>query len=350
MAHTAIGQIGPNDAYELGTYRFTVAYAYDQSLNATTLQALCGREGHELKAATKKVAKQAEIVSWSIEANDTTADVYAVVKIYLDKVRKSDFFPNGIKYGNAPVRNGSDYEFDGAEVGIAWKVSESSNILNSVGASKQFGTWESYNLYPSGQKYNIKTKTPSPFTHQGKTVYVATVYTVERSKKNLPVNILGAEYSPDLIAWTAIYGEKVGEDYEIKEVLIGRFAIDPHEAGATGPDSFWIDPLDWNIDPTTVLNLTVDGALSGRHNDPLNENADYSYIPTDREKATGYGFGGNGGHGGGGGGGASTIVVNRFATDRANSKNIVTKPKRHGYGSGGGKGGEGGDGCILIYY
>ena len=72
--------------------------------------------------------------------------------------------------------------------------------------------------------------------------------------------------------------------------------------------------------------------------------------PADQHKATGYGCGGDGGHGGGGGAGASTIVVNKFATDRANSKNIVTKPKRHGYGSGGGKGGEGGDGCILIFY
>lgn len=136
----------------------------------------------------------------------------------------------------------------------------------------------------------------------------------------------------------------------VGNILIARFEISPHDAGATGTDSFWTDPLDWNIDPTTVLNLTVNGALSGRHNDPLNENADYSYIPDDQAKASGYGCGGNGGHGGGGGAGSSTIVVNRFATDRANIKNIVTKPKRHGYGSGGGKGGEGGDGCILIYY
>ena len=63
-----------------------------------------------------------------------------------------------------------------------------------------------------------------------------------------------------------------------------------------------------------------------------------------------YGCGGDGGHGGGGGAGASTVVVHKFATNQANSKEVTAIARRHGYGSGGGKGGKGGDGCILVYY
>lgn len=349
MAHTAIGQIGPNDAYELGTYRFTVAYAYDQSLNATTLQALCGREGHELKAATKRVANQAEIVSWSIEANDTTVDVYAIVNSTLARKKTSSFFPSGIEYGDTPIKAYKTYYYEEADIGAAWKAFNTPIYTDFVGAADHGGAWKSYELDAAGHKINITTVFTQEYTYQGKTAYYAKASFA--GSVSVPTNIISYTSSANgKIAWTLVYGEETGGGSETKEVLIGRFAIDPHEAGATGPDSFWIDPLDWNSDPTKVLNLTVNGALSGRHNDPLNQNADYSYIPTDQAKATGYGCGGHGGHGGGGGGGASTIVINRFATDRANSKNIVTKPKRHGYGSGGGKGGEGGDGCILIYY
>ena len=100
---------------------------------------------------------------------------------------------------------------------------------------------------------------------------------------------------------------------------------------------------------TRTLYITVTGALSGRHNDP-GKDPSYSYLPADKSTIADYGCGGDGGHGGGGGAGASNVVVYKFATDKADSKEITAITKRPGFGSGGGKGGKGGDGCILVYY
>ena len=126
--------------------------------------------------------------------------------------------------------------------------------------------------------------------------------------------------------------------------MVARFAIDIADAGGSG----WIEPGDTGGKSST-LRLTVTGATSGRHNDPL-EDPSYSYVPADKATVKDYGCGGDGGHGGGGGGGASTIIARRFGTDKAGSHEVITIARRHGYGSGGGKGGKGGDGCILIYY
>lgn len=120
----------------------------------------------------------------------------------------------------------------------------------------------------------------------------------------------------------------------MSEILIAKFAIQQSDSSPVSD---------------TTLNLSVTGALSGRHNDPLNDTS-YSYVPADKATTPNYGCGGDGGHGGGGGGGASTLVVYNFTTDKARRKHVSTIIKRHGYGSGGGKGGKGGDGCILIYY
>ena len=100
---------------------------------------------------------------------------------------------------------------------------------------------------------------------------------------------------------------------------------------------------------TRTLYITVTGALSGRHNDP-GKDPSYSYLPAEKSTIADYGCGGDGGHGGGGGAGASNVVVYKFATDKADSKEITAITKRPGFGSGGGKGGKGGDGCILVYY
>ncbi len=143
-------------------------------------------------------------------------------------------------------------------------------------------------------------------------------------------------------------------EYLTKDMLVGRFAIELEDAGGVGPGSDWDDPGDYDDDweegdPTHTLYVTVTGALSGRHNDPIVDPS-YSYIPADKATVKDYGCGGDGGHGGGGGAGASTVVVHKFATNQANSKEVTAIARRHGYGSGGGKGGKGGDGCILVYY
>lgn len=101
--------------------------------------------------------------------------------------------------------------------------------------------------------------------------------------------------------------------------------------------------------PTTTLIFTATAGLSGRHCDPI-ENTGWLYRPASRTEGPAYGSGGYGGHGGGGGAGASTAVIYRFSTNKANNLEQIAVARRHGYGSGGGQGGKGGDGCILIFW
>lgn len=144
------------------------------------------------------------------------------------------------------------------------------------------------------------------------------------------------------------------------DVLVARFPIKLGEAGGyPGGSGNWIEPgdyyppIEWGdpdypepddpdyYPPPKTLSVTITGATSGTHS---------NNIPDENKNIAGYGCGGYGGYGGGGGAGASTIIVNSFATDKADYKEINAIAKRHGYGSGGGKGGSGGDGCIIVYY
>lgn len=99
----------------------------------------------------------------------------------------------------------------------------------------------------------------------------------------------------------------------------------------------------------TTLVFTATAGLSGRHCDPVADPG-WLYHPAPRTEVPAYGSGGYGGHGGGGGAGASTVVIYKFDSARADYVEQVAKIRRHGYGSGGGRGGKGGDGCILIFW
>lgn len=99
----------------------------------------------------------------------------------------------------------------------------------------------------------------------------------------------------------------------------------------------------------TTLVFTATAGLSGRHCDPMNGDTHPNH-PVARSEVPSYGSGGYGGHGGGGGAGASTVVIYKFDSARADYVEQVAKTRRHGYGSGGGQGGKGGDGCILIFW
>lgn len=98
----------------------------------------------------------------------------------------------------------------------------------------------------------------------------------------------------------------------------------------------------------SVLKFTAESGLSGRHADPLHGLS--VTRPIARSERPPYGSGGFGGHGGGGGAGASTTVVRKFTSGKADSVEVNALVKRHGYGSGGGQGGQGGDGCILVFW
>lgn len=100
--------------------------------------------------------------------------------------------------------------------------------------------------------------------------------------------------------------------------------------------------------PITLV-FTATAGLSGRHCDPVADPG-WLYHPAPRTEVPAYGSGGYGGHGGGGGAGASTVVIYKFDSARADYVEQVARTRRHGYGSGGGRGGKGGDGCILIFW
>lgn len=99
----------------------------------------------------------------------------------------------------------------------------------------------------------------------------------------------------------------------------------------------------------TTLVFTATAGLPGRHCDPINGDTDANH-PISRSEVPAYGSGGYGGHGGGGGAGASTVIIYKFDSGKADSVEQVAITKRHGYGSGGGAGGKGGDGCIIIFW
>ena len=351
MAHISITDILPYNTYDLGEYKFEISLDYDTGLDATTIQVTCAQNGHETRTAYKRLNGQIDAVGWSVEANDTTADVYVTIlktngMIY--NAQQGDFV--------AHIAGDSEYSphyFDRTFTLIGPSPSYSAGAI-TVDIGRSDGRTYTCPLviseYEDGAwlhcedvarpDFTRDLKNPTPITYGEKTYYYNPEYGL--------IMFDPMQYDSIQDAVLSILREVVTTVNE--DVLIGRFEIDVHDAGGTGTESYWVDPGDWNSNPSKVLNLTINGALSGRHNDPLNENADYSYTPSDQNKVAGYGCGGDGGHGGGGGAGASTVVVYKFATNRANSKAIVAKPKRHGYGSGGGKGGKGGDGCILIYY
>ena len=382
MAYKNSGPLNEEDKFVLGTYEFEIRRRVeeivvdDQTVTVTIISVSCKDGDSEEKRYARHVIRgDVGIQNWRIEANDTTADVYATVQIPgRTKDATSDLETNW----DQPIiviPRGTEILFGPSQYGDYDKIKFSTDVVlyrSSMTGSHSKGVCycafghedlTEYILY--NKSWRTSWGQVEPETWQTATYPVSLSVTIDgkTAKRSIYYRGFTTDYdwnNADIInqtsdnpdnntIWSCVYGT-ISSGYTEEDVLVGRFAIDLHEAGGTGTGSTWYDPGDWNSNPSTVLNLTVNGALSGRHNDPLNQNADYSYTPADQHKATGYGCGGDGGHGGGGGAGASTIVVNKFATDRANSKNIVTKPKRHGYGSGGGKGGEGGDGCILIFY
>lgn len=345
MAVKDSNEIPVGNMYVLGDYHFALERTSVPGSTNDKIEAICTKL-NESKSARKsiQVPSGAKIAGWYVEANGDTADVYAMVEI-----------PDGDKQATAdieaisslmPIPCGSEI------VGTIFNPNDLKMELN--GAQIMTGTGG------DGQALTAIRASSNPnygnhsFTYNNKTVYItyATVGNgVYNAHPRLGISVLGI-YLP-YIAWAMVYGT-ITQEYKEKEMLIGRFKIELEDAGGVGPGSDWVDPGDYDPDweegdPTHTLYVTVTGALSGRHNDPI-VNPSYSYIPADKDTVKDYGCGGDGGHGGGGGAGASTVVVHKFATNQANSKEVTTIARRHGYGSGGGKGGKGGDGCILVYY
>ena len=373
-AHNESDAIGIQDVYYLSDYAFQIQRNSVASSTYDQITAVCTyKDGKNARQAIQ-VPSSTQLDGWYVEANETEATVYSVVRVQEGGSEYSSDLDTSPTV--QPIPTGSVFALFRRIDQVAYPdvqkimISGNGTAFGTIGGSGSFtaiiasdspgsATMTIINTNPySGKSHQTVNEASlnNSFTHNGKTVY----YNETSISYTGPVIL--AELSPlagrkgnsDYIAWTMIYGNSSGGEYKTEEIVVGRFAIDIEDAGGDGPGSDWDDPGDWNEDweegdPTQTLHVEVVGALSGRHNDPI-EDPSFSYIPADKETVKGYGCGGDGGHGGGGGAGASTVVVHKFATNQADSKEITALARRHGYGSGGGKGGKGGDGCILVYY
>ena len=323
MAYKDSEELQADERYSLGDYSFRVERSAGTSSGYDKFEAICTKGGKNARKSIQ-LPSTVKMIGWYVEANSDTADVYVVVG-----QRETE------------VRDVSLGEVGSFEWTYQW--GNSASYWPNIAVYADFPA----RVYFSG----LDAQTSSPITlsyYAAKDIYIGDIDLNGQSTSPIygPVSKQFPPYD--------LYPQGHASEDAEKTYLVGRFAIELQDAGGDGPGSDWDDPGDYDPDwepgePTHTLNIEIDGALSGRHNDPLNDTS-YSFLPADKATVKDYGCGGDGGHGGGGGAGASNIVVYKFATNRANSKEIVCKPKRHGYGSGGGKGGKGGDGCILIYY
>ena len=336
-AHKESDQIPADQNYTLGDYSFCIERSSVPGSSNDKIEAICTDKDGKNARKSIQIPSSTQMVGWYVEANSDTASVYAKIKM------------QGLNPWNMPpftpvVVTELPYSPNYKDIYSQSVFAIGRNRISATVAQSSFFTED------SGQG---TIRGPSSWDYEGKTVYY--MYTATNGYANIPIYEYATSYYEHQLAWQMVYGSF--ED-KIEEKLIARFAIDLEDAGGVGPGGGtgggWIDPGDYDPDweegdPTHTLYVTVTGALSGRHNDPI-EDPSYSYIPADKDTVKYYGCGGDGGHGGGGGAGASTVVIHKFATNQANYKEVTAIARRHGYGSGGGKGGEGGDGCILIYY
>lgn len=321
-------ELKSDERYPLGDYSFRIERSSVPGSSNDKIEAICTDKDGKNARKSIQIPSSTQIGGWYVEANEDTADVYVTVGVprySLDGYVCDEDGYTGIVASLGSPGSGSAGRFSYVITPNTSVLSYAGTVFYSGGTSMDARYW------PRSARYRIVSGG----------AYCIWEYPNAGSYKE-SYRMTPADQ----------YIETVIGDNESK--LVGRFAIDLNDAGGDGPGSDWTDPGDYDPDweegdPTHTLYVTVTGALSGRHNDPIVDPS-YSYIPADKDTVKDYGCGGDGGHGGGGGAGASTVVIHKFATNQANSKEVTAIARRHGYGSGGGKGGKGGDGCILVYY
>ena len=351
-AHKDSDQMPSDQNYTLGDYSFRIERSSVPGSTNDSVTAICTKGGKNARKSIQ-IASSAKLNSWYVEANETEATVYILQEKPTIDIGDFDYATGisgcSVSYLNTQFQETitDNYIINGA---VSAACFMGGGTLTIVFASRGPFSSERTTVY-HGVTYK-ETYTGIASSFDGETYYYAShsVPCSGSASSGVPINGIPSGYSVQKAAIKMLFG---GED-EYETTMVGRFAIDLEDAGGDGPGSDWSDPGDYDPDweegdPTHTLYVTVTGALSGRHNDPI-EDPSYSYIPADKYTVKDYGCGGDGGHGGGGGAGASTVVVHKFATNQANSKEVTAIARRHGYGSGGGKGGKGGDGCILVYY
>lgn len=357
MAYNESDEIAWGSGYNLGDYSFSIERDSVPGSTNDRITAVCTQGGKSARK-TIQILSSSQIEGWYVEANETEATVYVDVKS--NGIDLPSYMPSPAPSSTA-VFLGEDGQINvafsfgsGVMTGVTHGASQKPALVGASTAPAYISGYKQQGGEQGQMLWGLDLG--STYTYAGKKVYYAFGDARDKYDESVTPNcgLIPSYATGDDIkkfAWAMIYGN--GE--EKSTVMVGRFAIEIKDAGGyPGGGGDWDEPGDWDEewepgDPFKTLHVEVVGALSGRHNDPLNDTS-YSYVPADKATVKDYGCGGDGGHGGGGGAGASSIVVYKFATDKANSKEIVCKPKRHGYGSGGGKGGKGGDGCILVYY
>ena len=357
-AHKDSDQMSSDQNYTLGEYSFSVVRSAGTSPNYDKIEAICTKGGKNARKSIQ-VPSSTLIDGWYVEANDTTADVYVILKNQEIPIGDFSYTEAGAwtysYYNNNTRENVTDNLSSTSTAHVAYFDKGSTGDMVFASFSRCDVTNHVVFVGAQGSRTSTESYSSSSASWKGQTFYYGVHYYASfadttRTGTSIPVNSPPSGYSTYNAAVKMLFGNE--EESETK--LVGRFAIDLGDAGGDGPGSDWEDPGDYDPDweegePTHTLYVTVTGALSGRHNDPIVDPS-YSYIPADKNTVKDYGCGGDGGHGGGGGAGASTVVIHKFATNQANSKEVTAIARRHGYGSGGGKGGKGGDGCILVYY
>ena len=358
MAVKDSGELAWGSRYSLGEYSFRIERSSVPGSTNDKIEAICTKGGKNARKSIQ-IPSSAQIEGWYVEANETEASVYIIPKageISIAVVGTSSVSAsvdgNSVNASMSCVGTYSEFlslsinggaqqtiEFDcgGSALGLA-------NYYGSSGVPVSMGAGGYHRNNPPGGPGDQGPVGDFAITGGGH-------YSISGSGVLSFSFGYVKDYTPATFFLSNI---RSSINIDSGDKLVGRFAIEIEDAGGDGPGSDWIDPGDYDPDweegdPTHTLYVTVTGALSGRHNDPIADPS-YSYIPADKDTVKDYGCGGDGGHGGGGGAGASTVVIHKFATNQANSKEVTAIARRHGYGSGGGKGGKGGDGCILVYY
>lgn len=365
MASNSSGPLSKNAVYQLGQYQFRLNVTESQEGDSTQIQAQMTKD-EQSKYHSIYVDGDAVIDSWSVEANESTADVYAVVKIALppeDPSKRSPFgegpWPSVVNYAKRitanPSPTGDKYfetwvkvadDTQRAYVALLLRQDDPPGYRDANLFCGTTPDVEWYINYADGTWPSHGTRLDASYTYQGKTAYyrdTSSGMIMRNVSGGANYRVAGRDQNGAQAAWTILYGtpEYDPEEYtDPEEKLVARFEIDLETADG-GPDGDWDEPGDTG-DPTYTLNLTVTGASAGTH--------DALVFPSDNTAEKGYGCGGDGGHGGGGGAGASTVIIYEFATSKAGNVNQEAYTREPGVGSGGGKGGKGGDGCILIYY
>lgn len=328
MSEYESGDLPVGQPYTLQKYTFTLQSMYDDENDITGVTAKMTANGQtEVKGID--IEGRAEIESWSVEANQTEANVYAKIFRQGEKSFSSLEYSITVKncssaldviwHQDPGTTNPPPYSVFYDNVTLASTISETVTLSGSVSGTFRLSNYdESLKLYYTNVSLRKSHSQDNGWP----------IGTAETTLNN---------YS--------------GGGASAEKILIASFEIqidDDPEPEPPDPGDDWEEPESTG-DPDYTLKVKIIGALSGRHNDPLHDTS-VSFTPADQISVKGYGGGGDGGHGGGGGAGASTIIVRRFVTDKAGSIEVTAISKRHGYGSGGGKGGRGGDGCILVFY